>query len=587
MVAAEWSWTSHERSLNLLEQARDYQVRLKQTLQDLAAANAHMARQSDFAQAMRLAAEDARQAKERFVANVSHELRTPLNMIIGFSTLITSRPDVYGENIPAALLADLQVVLRNSLHLSELIDDVLDLSQVEAGRMALAKERSDIGDLIREAVEAVSQLFQSKGLYLKILIAENVPPLLCDRTRIREVLLNLLSNAARFTESGGVQVQASRQGNDIIVAVADTGAGIAPEAMSRLFVPFEQVDGSIRRRHEGSGLGLSISKSLVELHGGSMWIESTVGRGSTAYFRLPIGLTTPAAGSPTQWLSPSWEFRQRAQLSLAPRPESRPRLVVVEEGDTLQRMLARYLDGTELACFTQMSTALSYLAHTPAQAIVINHTSVPDVLRQLAESIKLPAGIPAIVCSVPETPAVAQAMGAAGYLVKPVAEDRLVAALDGLRLRGRTILVVDDEPDALRLYIRMLTASGRGYRFLRASNGEEALAILRKKHRPSAVLLDLVMPGMDGFRVLEECTKDARLRRVPIIVTSARDPAGYPIVSSSIAVTLGGGLSTQQILAAIEGLRGLLAPGPRPADRAPQEALSDSLACASMPTPPA
>ncbi len=235
LTTVEWSWSSYQRSRSLLERTRDYQVQLKQTLADLAEANIQLTRLNRLAQALRQSAEEARQAKEEFVANVSHELRTPLNMIIGFSEMIVRAPQTYGAGIPPTLLADLAVILRNSQHLSSLIDDVLDLSRVEAGRVGLTKERVGLHEVVEGAMTAVRPLFESKGLSLQAAVATDLPAALCDRTRIRAVLLNLLSNAGRFTEQGGVTVRAWQEEDSIVVSVADSGPGISAEDKERIF----------------------------------------------------------------------------------------------------------------------------------------------------------------------------------------------------------------------------------------------------------------------------------------------------------------------------------------------------------------
>ena len=269
-----------------MDAARDAQADLKQAVKDLAEANLQTARLNQLLGMARHAAEEAERAKAEFVANVSHELRTPLNMVIGFAEMIMSAPKTYGR-VSTALRADLAVIHRNSQHLAALIDDVLDLSQIEAGRMALTKERVALGEIIAAATEAIRPLYQTKGLYLRTEAPEGLV-VSCDRTRVREVLLNLLSNAGRFTEQGGVTVQARVMGQEVVVSVSDTGPGIAPEDQARLFQPFQQADGSIRRRFGGSGLGLSISKHFVELHDGRMWLESGVGSGTTIFFTLPF-----------------------------------------------------------------------------------------------------------------------------------------------------------------------------------------------------------------------------------------------------------------------------------------------------------
>ena len=558
LTTVEWCWSGWERSHDLLERARDFQVQLKQTLADLADANLQLTRLNRLADGLRQAAEDARRAKEQFVANVSHELRTPLNMIVGFVEMIVQVPELYGRQLPPTLLADLAVVLQNSQHLSSLIDDVLDLSQVEAGRMALVKERAALAEIVDAAVLAVRPLYDSKGLYLEAEVAADLE-LFCDPTRVRQVVLNLLSNAGRFTEAGGVRIRAWREGGEVVVSVADTGPGIAAEDVERLFQPFQQLDASLRRRHGGSGLGLSISKRFVELHGGRMWLESEPGAGTVFYFRLPIELPTRPGASAARWLDPSWEFRQRTHRSLAPTPVVRPRWVVLESGNALQRLLGRYLSQVELAPAPDLDGALQELSRLPAQALVVNGASVPEELQGLPPGA-LPPGTPAIVCAVPGAREVAGALGVAAYLVKPVSRESLLHTLQQLRIRRGTILIVDDDPEAQRLFRRMLASSKRRYRALRADDGQQALDILRQE-RPAAILLDLVMPDMDGFQFLAAKDGDPALRDIPVVVLSARDPGGQPIVSPALAVTQNGGLSAPQLLDCMVALSRILAPG--------------------------
>ncbi len=569
LTTLEWSWASHEQSQLLLGRARDYQVQLKQTLADLADANLQLTRLNRLADGLRQAADEARRAKERFVANVSHEMRTPLNMILGFSEMILQAPETYGAELPPALLADLSVVQRNSQHLSGLIDDVLDLSQVEAGRMALSKERVALADVIASAVAAVRPLFASKGLYLRTDIPADLPAILCDRTRIREVILNLLSNAGRFTEQGGVNVRARCEEHEVVVSVADTGPGIAADDLGRIFRPFEQLDGSIRRRHGGSGLGLCIGRSFVELHGGRIWVESERGRGTAFHFTLPLEPGVGSVQGVGRWFNPYWHYEERQRPSLAPTSLVRPRYVVCEAGEALQRLLRRYLDGAEILAAGGLEAARELLAAAPAQALLVNDASPARALERLGDG-GLPYGTPAIVCSLPGTTEAAGALGAHGYLVKPVSREALLGAIDRLPARPHTILVVDDEPEALQLFWRMLRSARRGYRVLTATSGGQALQLLREDP-PDALLLDLVMPDMDGFQLLQAKNADAALRDIPAVVVSARDPAGQPAVTGSLAVLRGGGLSAPQLLACIEGLSRLLGPAREPEDPAPPE----------------
>ena len=240
LLARQWFEESYQESRAALEKSRDYQFQLRQALDDLKEANHQLSQLNRLAHNLRAQAEEARRAKEQFVANVSHELRTPLNMIVGFIEMALTSPETYGPDIPQRLLADLDIVLRNSRHLSSLIDDVLDLSQIEAGQMALMKESAALSEIVDEAVTAVRPLFDSKGLTLRRNIPLNLPELYCDRVRIRQVLLNLLSNAGRFTDRGGVRVQAHLDGDQVIVSVADTGPGIKADEMDEIFKPFQQ-----------------------------------------------------------------------------------------------------------------------------------------------------------------------------------------------------------------------------------------------------------------------------------------------------------------------------------------------------------
>lgn len=570
LTAASVAREGYEHNRVLLEEARENRLQLAQALEDYAAANAQLARLNTLAQGLRQVADEARRVKEEFVANVSHELRTPLNMIVGYSEMILNAPQTYGGRLPPALLADLKIIHRNCQHLSSLVDDVLDLSQIEMGRAALTKERVAFGEIVEAAVTAVQPLFQSKGLSLRVELADDLPPVLCDRTRIREVLLNLLSNAGRFTEAGGVVVRAERHDQMLTVSVTDTGPGISEEGRARIFQPFEQLDSSIRRRYGGSGLGLAISRAFVEMHGGTMALESTVGEGTTISFTLPLVPPEPLAGGPARWIRPDWEYRRPARPRLAETPAPRPRFVVLETGETLQRLLRRYWDEVEVVSTTTLEAALEALAGGTAHALLINAESVIETLHAL-RAVSLPAvGAPVFVCTVPGIAEAATALGASDYLVKPISREALLAALARLAPEGRRVLVVDDEPDALRLFWRILASAPEGYQVTTAINGQEALDLMSEAP-PDALLLDLVMPEMDGFRLLQAKQADPALREIPAVVLSALDPAGQPIVSESLIVMQGQGLSVAQLFASIESVCRVMVPSAWPQARREEE----------------
>jgi signal transduction histidine kinase len=546
----EWLWEFSYRSRLLLEETRDRKAELNQALDDLARANIELNRVNVMTRHLRQAAEDARASKEEFVANVSHELRTPLNMILSFSEMIIQAPETYGNNVPAALMADLTVIERNANHLSKLVDDVLDLSQIDAGEMALTKQYVHFRELIEFAVTAVQPLYDLKGLTLGVSMPDDLPAIFCDRTRITEVLLNLLSNGGRFTEHGGVRILVSLKGHDVEVAVADTGSGIAAQDLSKLFRPFQQLDGSIRRRYGGTGLGLNISKRFIELHEGKIWVESQEGVGTTFYFSLPIAPPQPTHDNVLRRLNPDWQFLQRTHPSMAPKIPVPPRVVVLESGQVLQRLLTRYWHDAEIVPVSSIAQAREELGREPSRALLINESSIGKGLKRVNASTALPEGIPAIICSIPDVQQPPTVPGALENLIKPITRDKLFSALDRLDITQGTVLIVDDEPDILHLLARMLTASGRDYRILQARDGQEALDIMRG-HQPDVILLDLIMPNVDGFHLLEMRSQDVRLRDIPVVVISALDREGHPVVSSAICVTRVGGLSARRLLTGI------------------------------------
>jgi signal transduction histidine kinase/CheY-like chemotaxis protein len=560
LTVTQWSIFSFGQARQKVEEARDQRLELRQIQEDLIHANRELARLSDRLKAMYQVAEEARQAKAEFVANVSHELRTPLNMIIGFSEMIPRSSRVYQVRLPPPLLSDIAAIHRNSQHLARLVDDVLDLSQVEAGRVALSKEWASLQEIVEEAIQVVRPLFESKGLYLETDIPAEVSPLFCDGTRIRQVVINLLSNAGRFTDRGGVRISVEPRQDDIVIGVADTGPGIPLADQERVFEPFQQLDGSIRRRHGGSGLGLSISRRFVEMHGGKMWLQSEVGVGTTLTFCLPSSppLNTALDGDDVmRWFSPYHQHETRTRRSKAPVPTTVPRFVLLEQGETLKRLFERYLDDVELVSARDADEAIHELGHSPAQALVVNAPGLitaPTLLDRLGD---LPWNTPAVACWVPGEDETAKQLGVIHYLIKPIAVETLLSTLESLQ--ASTVLLVDDQPEALQLFTRMLALADRGYRVLQATNGHRALALLRER-QPDVMLLDLVMPGMDGFQVLREKSQDATIRDIPVVVVTSRDPSGEPIVSDTLTVARGDGLSVRDLLSCIQAVSEILAP---------------------------
>jgi signal transduction histidine kinase/CheY-like chemotaxis protein len=563
LVLADWSMSGFDAARMNLREVREQRLELEQSREDLMHANRELMRLSERLKVLELIAEEARQAKTEFVANVSHELRTPLNMIIGFSDMIARSPHVYGGRLPTSLLTDITAIRRNAEHLSALVNDVLDLSQVEAGRMALSRDWVDLGPLINEALGVVHPLFESRGLYLHPEVEAGLPSVFCDETRVRQIVINLLGNAGRFTERGGVIIRCQQQNQEVVISVADTGPGIALKDQQRIFEPFQQADVATRRRQGGSGLGLTISKQFVEMHGGRMWLESEPGSGATISFTLP--LTQP----PVRALKGEQSIRRAlvADDEVGYRLRTRPsrvsaapitaRLVIVDPEQTLQRLLSRYLPDVEVETAADLERAVVALQHSPAQALVINDSSVGSLPATVVGG--LPFGTPAISCWLPGEHDAAKRLGVVAYLIKPLALDKLLAALANLGRPIKTVLIVDDEEDELHLFARMLESQEGKYSILRVTSGQRALNMLRNR-KPDIMLLDLSMPAMSGFQVLEEKARDASIAEIPVIVISSRDPAGEPILSNTLTVTQAPGISQRSLVDCIHALGAILAP---------------------------
>lgn len=562
LTAAEWSLFGLKEAQKHLNDAREQRVELLQTQEDLVQANRELARLSDRLKVLQQIADEARQAKAEFVANVSHELRTPLNMIIGFSDVIIQNPQLYGGRLPAALLTDITAIRRNTQHLSNLVNDVLDLSQVEAGRMALSKEWVSIPGIIDTALSVVKGLFESKGLYIRLNINTSVPQVYCDPVRIRQVIINLLSNAGRFTERGGIEVTCQATQNAVAISVKDTGPGISESDQKKVFEPFQQIDNSIRRKYGGSGLGLTISKQFVEMHGGHMWLESQSNQGTLIGFDLPLETQVDETPAYHQTYQRSFNpedqmgYRLRNRPFKAPPPIVPPRYIVVENGKTLTNLLNRYLPDVEIASVSDPNQALSELSRSPAQLLILNTS--PDEADTFPT--RLPYSTPVVRCFVPGETEAARRLGVIDYLVKPVSISTLHNIIQ--KLLGdveKTILVVDDEPDELHLFVRMLESMPTQHRILQATDGIRALSMIRSR-KPDIVLMDLIMPGMDGFLVLTEKSRDQTISNIPVIVISARDPMGEPLLGNTLSISESDGFTVANLMDCLQALSNVLSP---------------------------
>jgi signal transduction histidine kinase/CheY-like chemotaxis protein len=536
-----------QQAQNLLEDARNHRAELVQALDELAYANHQLALMNKRVTELRIVAEEAQKSKTRFVARVSHEFRTPLNMIIGLVDLMAERPEIYDTALSPRMRNALRIVNRNCQHLSDMVNDVLDLSRIETESMVLHKERVAISDIVEVAIDAVRPLLENKQIALSVQIPEDIPLIYCDRTRIEQVVLNLVSNSARYTDKGHITVVAEQRGQHVLVSIADTGHGISPKDLDRIFEPFAQGTSDLSRDKGGSGLGLSISKQFIELHNGRMWVESELGVGTTFTFELPISSPIDPISRPGHQIQESWVWRERRSRSELPEIQYNPRVVICDETGDLSAMLARYSGEIDFVNTRGGNEAIEALRQSPANAVLLNVTALENFL-PLVELLKREAtGTPIIGCSVPRYLDYAKSLGLLGQLIKPVTRGDLDRALRILNRPIRRVLIVDDDSEVLGLFSQMLRVYNESLEIETAENGEEALDRLRR-NAPDLMLLDLVMPEMDGWQVLEKMAHDDEIPRVPTYLVSAQDPSDRPPRSSFMMVATEDGLSLSQLL---------------------------------------
>ena len=446
--------------------------------------------------------------KSQFLANMSHELRTPLNSIIGFARVILK-----GIDGPTTELQqqDLTAIFNSGQHLLGLINDILDLSRIEAGKMELTFDQVNIAELITSVMSTAVGLIKDKPIQLKHEIMDDLPLARADAMRIRQVLINFLSNAAKFTEDGQIIVKAhvedlAKEQPMIRVSVTDTGPGIALEDQSKLFQPFSQVDASLTRKVGGSGLGLSICQHLIQMHGGQIGLQSAINQGSTFYFSVPV-------------------FQEISEIQGI---TTNRVILAIDDDPQIISLYERYLQpkGFQVIGLNDPSKAKERAKQLKPFAITLD-IMMPgydgwQVLTELKSSSET-RDIPVVICSIVEDEEKGFSLGAADYLIKPILEEDLLNALDRLNGDGsiREVLVIDDDLNDLRLLGKMISEQGK-YKTVLAEGGVAGWTTITSKE-PHAIVLDLFMPEMDGFTILEKLRQDKKLRNIPVIVITGAD----------------------------------------------------------------
>lgn len=550
VVAVGWSLHSYEQALRNTREAQNHRARLLAAVKQLDNAYYRLQQVNAALDMAWKAAEAAERSKTEFATNISHELRTPLNLIVGFTDMMLSSPESYGVPLPAAYRVDLNAINRSAQHLLTLTNDVIDLTRVGIERLALVREPVDLEQVIKDSCEIIGEYVTVKGLRLRLEIQPNLPILHLDRLRIRQVLLNLLTNAARFTERGGITVSATLEAGSVVTKVTDTGHGIAEEDLPHVFDEFHTGGEDVPRPPTGLGgigLGLPISKRLIELHGGEMGVDSAPGVGATFWFALPV---TPADGAAH---GSGW---RPTRLSRAPAAGERV-LVLAGAATRLAQFLQRHLRDYRVIAAPSLQRAVATAAEVQAIGILADAAG-PDHLEELA------APLPVLRLPLPHLDRMASCLGAVACLVKPISRGELYAAIDRLGRPVQTVLVVDDDPSFVHLMTRVLTASPRTqkHEVLTAGDGREALAVMAAT-RPDLVLLDLVMPGMSGQELLATMRATPGLADVPVIVVSAQGEIESQVpLKGPVRLATPRGLQLEELLGVIEAVFGALRPTP-------------------------
>lgn len=461
---------------------------------------------------------EANRAKSTFLANMSHELRTPLNAIIGYSELIEE--ELQDEGIED-YIPDLKKIQGAATHLLALINDILDLSKIEAGKMDLYLETIDLQRTLADVVSTVTPLVQKNGNTLEVNCPDDIGAMTSDLTKLRQMLFNLLSNASKFTDKGIIRLDVSRStqsGSDwLTFNVIDNGIGMLKEQVERLFQDFSQADSSTTRKYGGTGLGLAISKRFAQMLGGDITVQSQPGKGSTFVIYLPAEVSKP--DERTAYIP--------VDVRMPQLPIGASTVLVIDDDPAVRELVTRFLGKEGFNVKTAMSGQEGLQAARSLRPDVITlDVMMPGmdgwaVLSALKGDPEL-SSIPVVMMTIVSDQNMGYALGAADYLTKPIDRDRLVNILKKYECQQPVckILVVDDEP-AIREIVQR-TLKKEGYEIGLAADGVEALKQVNS-NKPELILLDLMMPNMDGFQFLTELRKIDPERSIPVIVITAMD----------------------------------------------------------------
>ena len=482
---------------------------------------ADLVRATAAAQEARTTAEEANRTKSAFLANMSHELRTPLNAIIGYSEMLQEDARDMGEE---NLVADLQKIHGAGKHLLGLINDVLDISKIEAGKMDLFLETIDVGGMIDDVVSTIKPLVQKNGNTLHVECEENLGPMRADATKVRQALFNLLSNACKFTDRGAITLRVSRErGNGagfFVLRVSDTGIGMSPDQIKKLFKAFSQADASTTRKYGGSGLGLAITRHFCQMMGGDVTVESEQGKGSTFIVKLPAVVVSARP-----------EKLETTIVLKEPRftepPPGASTILVIDDDPTVHDLMRRFLtkEGFRVAIAPDGKDGIRLARELKPDLITLDVLMAEmdgwSVLTALKADPEI-ADIPVIILTMFDDKEMGFALGATDYMTKPINRDRLVNVLRKHHQGQQPchVLVVEDEPSIRQMVRRVLEKEGWAVR--EAENGQAGLQAVAES-KPAVILSDLMMPVMNGFDFIRELRKNKEWRDIPVVILTAKD----------------------------------------------------------------
>lgn len=537
------------RLQELLAQSRQNQQEWMQMLANLERSNRQLSLLFERNITLRKEAEEAAESKTNFIAKVSHEIRTPLSVILGITESLALDQEAYGGDIPSNVLDDLNLVRRNSEHLLSLVNDILDMTRVEANQVILHREWSHVNELISSALDIVRPLAEHKNLYLRFERGENLPSILCDPTRIRQVVMNLLINAIRYTDSGGITVTIDiPEAQNLVIRVQDTGRGVAASQLERIFEPFYRSDpvGS------GSGLGLSVSRQFVQLHNGRIWAESALGKGSTFFIALPLPVPADEAAAPQmRYLNPDWEIISHFGVDSGSFSYfTKPHIAILSADPEVFR---RYEGDYPQYYFTYSASVAAFrelIRTTPAHLALVDAERESELLPLLEAARKAAPDILLLGTTFTRPNQPLRDAGLTVSLRKPFTGTDLRNTLTAFNAAPQSILLVEDNEDIQQVVYRMLgedeaLSSAHMYVASTAAAAEEILA----SQTPDLMILDLILPDTPGEKLYRRLRADQRTAKTPVVIISSQDLDGELPATPAAVLVQGRNMTLHQLLA--------------------------------------